>query len=220
MVQSSVTFSRRALVLALAGSAFAAQAARAAPSNTFPGAFAVARLGRQGLVSIGAKEQAEWDAMQLRLGGLVSRIEPLQPFNMLGMAAPENDGGASSAQAARQMAANAGFSFVALYSTHDGLRNYTVYDNWASRAYVSLKRNLGPRDRAAGEAHLLDVNPDANGGAPVLSIYTDAASRHPLNVFDGRNVQRDTMRDLTTAMERRLQSLARPAYEAQASIAD
>jgi hypothetical protein len=216
MVQSSVTFSRRALALALVGSAFATQAARAAPSHAFPSAFAVARLGKTGLVSISAKEQAEWEAMQLRLGGLVSHIEPLQPSSMLGVIAPENDGGASSVQAARTMAANAGFGFVVLYSTQDGLANYTSYDNWASKAYLALRQSIGPRERARGEAHLLD----AATGAPVLSAYTDAAPRNPLNVFDQRNVERDTMRALTSSLERRLQEMARPAYEAQASIAD
>ncbi len=221
MAHHPVRFTRRGLALALAGAAIAVQtatvqAARATPVAAFPSSFALARLGKDGIVHIGAKEHAEWEAMQVRLGGLISRIEMLQPSSMLGVIAPENDGGASSIRAARQMAADAGFAFVALYSTHDGLRSYTAYNNWASKAYMSLRRALGPRDRATGEAHLLDVN----SGLPVLSAYTDASSRHPFNVFDGRNVERDTMRALTSSVERRLQAMARPAFEAQASIAD
>jgi hypothetical protein len=76
---------------------------------------------------------------------------------------------------------------------------------------------VGKDDRAVGEAHLLDVS----GGMPLASAMADSKPRDPLNLFDGgRNPEREALLKLVQQMERRLQDMARNAYENQRSIAD
>jgi hypothetical protein len=118
---------------------------------------------------------------------------------------------------ARRMAAAAGFDQVILYATNDGQKTYKSDGSWFSDLFASLQADLDKDDRAMGEAHLLDVS----GGPALVSISADAKPRDPLNLWDGgRNPERETLMGLTRGMERRLQDLAREAYESQRSIGD
>ena len=182
----------------------------------WPLRLAYARISPSGFVHIRGDEQSAWRAMQMRLGGLIDAIQPIQPSDMLGSSTPEVKGGANCAMVARQMAAQAGFNYVILYATQDGQRRYES-DNWFSELFANLQADLDKDDRANGEAHLLDVS----GGMPLATVTADAKARDPLNLFDGgRNPERETLMGLTEGIERRLQDMARLAYDAQRSIAD
>jgi hypothetical protein len=210
------TLSRRALALALGGVVFALHAL-AAPAVVFPLRVGYARISEKGFLSLRADEQAYWGAMQTRLGGLIETIEPMQPANIIGAKAPEVDGGASYVLAARTMAADLGLGHVILYATHDGQRTYKHGGSWVARAFASLKSDLDTDSRAIGEAHLLDVA----GGMPLASVNADVPPRSPLNLFDNRrNPEREALGQLTQGIERRLQTMARPQYDAERSIAD
>ena len=208
--------SRRGLLAALCGASLS-PAAFAAPAVDFPLRLGYARIGPRGFVPIRSKEQEAWTRLQTRIGGLVDTIEPVQLSNMLGTKAPDVDGGASCALVARKLAADAGLSHVILYATQDGRKVYKHYDNWFSKAFASLRSEYLKYDRAAGEAHLLNVA----GGPTIASVSADAPPRDPLDLFDNhRNPEAETLAALTLGIERRLQSLARPGYEVQRSIAD
>ena len=215
MAISAVNLTRRGLVLTL-GAAVLAPRAIAAPALSFPMRIGYARIGPDGFVTVRADEQVYWTAMQTRTGELIEEIQPIQPSDILGGKAPEVDGGANCAMVARQLASTWGFSHVILYATQDGQRTYHHGGSWVSRAFASLRADTDTDGRATGEAHLLDIG----GGAAIASISADAPPRNPLNWFDHqRNPERETLAMLTEGMERRLQSIARPAYEAQRSIA-
>jgi len=216
MTASAIRLTRRGIIALLAG-AGVTPAALAAPALVFPLRLGYARIGETGFVAIRSSEQEAWTQLQTRLGGLIDTIEPIQPSDMLGAKAPELDGGASCAMVARRLAADAGYSHVVLYATQDGRKTYKHGASWVSRAFASLRSEYLKYDRATGEAHLLDIA----GGPAIASVIADAAARDPIDPFDNhRNPERETLTGLTTALERRLQSLARPAYEAQRSIAD
>jgi len=209
---------RAALRLGLAGAgALVAPQALAAPAVSFPMRIACVRVSPEGFLQIRSDEQDTWQAMAVRLGGLIETLMPLQPTNMLGGGLPKVDGAASCALVARQMATAAGYSQVILYSTMDGQKKRETYDNWFAQTFHDLLAQVGKDDRAVGEAHLLDVS----GGMPLASAMADAKPRDPLNLFDGgRNPEREVLLKLVQQMERRLQDMARNAYENQRSIAD
>jgi hypothetical protein len=217
MSANSLPMTRRAALL-LAGFGLAAPAAFAAPRLRFPLRLAYARLTPAGFIHIRSAEQEAWSAMQLRLGGLIDTIEPIQPDAMLGAKAPELDGGASCALVGRKLAADLGSDYVILYATQDGRKVHEPGGGgWLRKTFASLRAEYGKYDRATGEAHLLDVA----GGAPLISATADAEPRSSLNLFDNnRRPERETLVSLTEAVERRLQSLARADYAAQRSIAD
>jgi hypothetical protein len=216
MTFSASSLTRRGLLLALGGLVLAPRAL-ATPALAFPLRAGYARIAEKGFVPIRADEQAYWSALQARLGGLIETMEPIQPSNMMGGEAPEVDGGASCAMAARQMATTLGFGHVILYATQDGQRTYKHGGSWVARTFASLKSDLDTDARAAGEAHLLDVA----GGAALASVSADVPPRNPINLFDNhRNPERETLGLLTQGMEQRLQRMARPQYEAERSIAD
>lgn len=180
----------------------------------FPLRTAYARIGPDGFVSLRLKEQNAWSALQTRLGGLMARIEPLQPTDMLGSEAPKLDGGASCAMAARAMAETWGLDTVIVYATQDGQASSN--GGWIKQCFAAI-RGLGGDARASGEAHLLDVA----GGPPLCSATADASPRSWLNPFDNhRNPEAETLSALTAGLERRIQTLAGPAFAAQQSIAD
>jgi hypothetical protein len=205
-------FSRRSALL-LAGGLLIAPRALAASGLRFPLTLAYVRVGPKGFMPLRLGEQQAWETMALRTGQLISTIEPLQPTNMLQPAAPELDGGASCALAARRMASDAGFSHVIMYGIDDGKSNA---EGWVAQCFASLRSGLGGAGRASGEAHLLDVA----GGMPVLSATADAKARGMLNPFDRRNPAGETLTALTLGVERRLQAMARAEYELHKSIAD
>ncbi|MDZ4759512.1 MAG: hypothetical protein SGJ21_00375 [Alphaproteobacteria bacterium] len=207
--------SRRMFAFGLAGAALVAPRAAAAPELTFPLRIAFARIGPRGFAAIRSRESAIWTAMQVRLGGLIEDIAPLQSHGLLGIAAPETDGGASCVLAARTMAADAGFDQVLIYATDSGT-GPAGRNRWLSRAFASLRASvLAPRP-TTGEAHLLDIG----GGHPLLSATSDAAPLSPLNLFDGYSPESAALNGLAQALEHRLQAAARPHYAAEASIAD
>jgi hypothetical protein len=216
MTASAIRLTRRGIVAAFVG-ASVSPAALAGPTLVFPLRLGYARVGETGFVAIRSSEQEAWTQLQTRLGGLINTIEPIQPSDMLGAKAPELDGGASCALVARQLAANAGYSHVILYATQDGRKTYKHGASWVSRAFASLRSEYLKYDRATGEAHLLDVA----GGPAIASVSADAAPRDPIDPSDNhRNPEREALTGLTTALERRLQSLSRAGFDAQRSIAD
>lgn len=164
---SASSLTRRGLAFALGGLVFAPRALAAPP--LFPLRIGYARIAPAGFIAIRADEQTYWSGLQARLGGLVEAIEPIQPSDIMGGKAPEVDGGASCAMAARQMAASAGLGHVILYATQDGQRAYKHGGSWVARAFASLKSDLDTDSRATGEAHLLDVA----GGPAVASVSAD-----------------------------------------------
>lgn len=183
----------------------------------WPLRLAYARISPTGFVHIRSDEQSAWEAMQMRLGGLIDVIQPIQPSDMIGGGVPEVRGGANCAMVARQMASRAGFTYVILYATQDGQRRYESDGAWFSDLFAGLQADLDKDDRANGEAHLLDVS----GGMPLATVTADAKPRDPLNLFDGgRNPERETLSGLTKGIERRLRDMARLAYDAQRSFGD
>jgi hypothetical protein len=210
----SASLTRRGLVGALAGVALAPPVL-AAPAPIFPLRLGYARIGPDGFVHLRLDEQRHWNELQTRSGGLIETMEPIQPADML-TASGSGAHAETSPDTALQRAAGRGLSHVVLYATHDG-RPIARSANFVSRAFAGLRAELGKYDRAAGEAHVLDVA----GGPALVSVSADTPARNPLNLFDNnRNPEREVLAALIADLDRRLQSLARPAYEAQASIAD
>jgi hypothetical protein len=210
----SARLTRRGLVGALAGAALAPPAL-AAPALIFPLRLGYARIGPDGFVRLRSDERRYWSELQTRAGGLIETLEPLQPAD-LQRAAPETDGEAI-ANFARQLAASRGLANVVLYATQDGQAASDRARNWIELTFGDFRSGYGRHPRATGEALLLDVT----GGPAIASVSADAALRSPFNLFDNnRNPERETLAALVMALERRLQSLARPTYDAQLSIAD
>jgi hypothetical protein len=211
-----IDLTRRGALMSLAAAAMA-PAALAAPGLRFPMRVACLRIGPSSFLPIRHDEQAYWSQMQLRVGGLVERMTPIQPSDMLGDNLPVIEGGASCAMVARQAASRWGFSHVILYATHDGQQPYKSDGAWWNDLFAALTGPFIKDGRAVGEAHLLDVD----GGPPLASATADADPRNPLNLFDGgRNPERETLAALTQQLELGLQDLARPAYQNLRSIAD
>ncbi len=151
------------------------------------------------------------------MSGLIQRMAPIQPSDMLGANLVHVEGGPNCAMVARQAAARWGFSHVVLYATHDGQNHYASDGYWWSDIFVGLQSDLDKDGRATGEAHLLDVE----GGPAIASASADSPPRDALNLFDGgRNPERETLAKLTQGLEQGLQDLARMAYDSQRSIAD
>lgn len=199
------------------GSLVLAPAALAAPYMRWPLRLAYVRVCPNGFVHIRSDEQQAWTQLQTRLGGLIETIQPMQPDDMFGGKSPQVEGGPSCAMVARQMASAAGFDQVILYATNDGQRTYKSDGSWFSDLFATLQADLDKDGRAMGEAHLLDVG----GGPALISVNADAKPRDPFNLFDGgRNPERETLTSLTQGIERRLQDLARAAYEGERSIGD
>jgi hypothetical protein len=210
-----VRLSRRKLALGLVAAAIVAPAASASDLR-FPLRLAYARMGKGGFIAIHSDEQTAWSALRTRLGGLVDDIQPIQPTGLLGAAAPDIDGGASCALAARRLAADRGFSHVILYATDDGKRTYKHHGGWIASGFATLRSNIGPHDRAAGEAYLLDVA----GGMPLASATADARQKEFLDPFDdARMPERETLVALTRTIETQLQRMASAGLAANESIA-
>lgn len=178
---------------------------------------AYARVSPGGFVQIRSDEQEKWTGMATRLGGLIASLAPLQPGGMLGGGLPQIEGGANCSLVARQMAQAMGYNQVILYATQDGQQPRQTYDNWFSQTFGNLIADMTKDGRATGEAHLLLTG----GGMPLATAMADASPRDPLNLFDGgRNPEREVLVQLAGAMERRLQDMARTAYEGSRSIGD
>ncbi len=203
-------------MLGLGGLALAPQAF-AAPGIRFPLRIACMRVGPAGFVQIRHDEQAYWSQMQARLGGLIERLSPVQPSDMMGSNLTQVEGGPNCAMVARQAAARWGFGHVILYATHDGQNVYTTDGAWWNDLFATMADTFDKDGRAIGEAHLLDVE----GGPSIASASADAPPRDPLNLFDGgRNPERETLVKLAQGLEQGLQDLARSAYDSQRSISD
>ena len=199
------------------GSLALAPRAQAQQLMQWPMRLAYARMSPNGFVHIRGDEQIYWTAMQTRLGGLVEAMQPIQPHDMLGRTAPQTDGAASAATAARQMAAAAGFNHVILYATNDGQRVHGSGGDWFQDMFANLRNDIGKGGRASGEAVLFDIS----GGMPLATVTADAKPRDPLNLFDGgRNPERETLAQLTANLERRVQDMSRLAFDGQRSFGD
>jgi hypothetical protein len=210
---------RSALKLGLGGLSAAglAQPAFAAPGISYPMRIAYARLSPAGFVQIRSDEQEAWTRMATRLGGLISALTPLQPAGILGGGLPKIEGNANCVLVARQMAQDAGYNQMILYSTLDGQPPRGSHDNWFWQTFNDLLADIAKDGRATGEAQLLLTG----GGMPLASATADAAPRDLLNLFDGgRNPEREVLGQLVGAMERQLQDMARSAYEGSRSISD
>lgn len=206
---------RRGALLSLA--ALVAPVALASPGLRVPMRVACMRVGPARFLPIRQDEQAHWLQLQLRLGGLVERMTPVQPSDMLGQNLNAVEGGPNCALVARQAAARWGFSHVILYATHDGQRPRQSDGAWWNDLFTAMSGPFTKDGRAIGEAHLLDVD----GGPPLASATAQARPRDPLNLFDGgRNPEREALAALTQRLELGVQDLARSAYQNQRSIAD
>jgi hypothetical protein len=206
----------RLTALGLGGLALAPQAF-AAPGIKFPLRIACMRVGPAGFLQIRHDEQQYWSQMRTRLGGLIERLAPIQPGDMLGSNLTQVEGGPSCAMVARQAAARWGFGHVILYATHDGQNVYTTDGAWWNDLFATMADTFDKDGRAVGEVHLLDVE----GGPSIASASADAPPRDPLNLFDGgRNPERETLDLLVQGLEQGLRDLARSAYDSQRSIAD
>lgn len=209
------SLSRRTLLLGLGAAALAPAAFAEAPL-AFPLRLAYARVGKQGFMRLTSDDQDIWTALQTRLGGLIDEITPIQPRDMLGVHAPELDGGASCAMVARQLAQAQGFSYVMLFGVDDGKRPEKSEHKWLTRAFATIKQPYYEYEDATAEAHLLSVD----GGPALASVSVDARKRNWHEVLEGRKPEREALLSVVQAMERRLQSIARGQYEADRSIAD
>lgn len=206
----------RLATLGLGGLALAPRAL-AAPGLRFPMRIACMRVGPAGFLQIRHDDQQYWSQMRTRLGGLIDRLSPIQPTDMLGSNLTQVEGGPSCAMVARQMASRWGFGHVILYATHDGQNVYASDGAWWNDLFATMADTFDKDGRAIGEAHLLDVE----GGPSIASASADAPPRDPLNLFDGgRNPERETLDKLVQGLEQELQGLARSAYDSQRSIAD
>lgn len=213
---TSPILSRRA-AFGLIGLCLTQRPAWAESRLRLPLRLAYMRMDTQGFVFISSHEQSLWRALQGRLGGLIEEIRPIQPGNRLGIKAPETDSGASCALAARALALEAGFDRVMLYGALSGRRSYEAEGNGLSRMFASLRSEHGPYDPATGEAHLLHVD----GGAPLLSLRTDAAPASLLDRVTGaRRPEDEALSGLMDGFEQRVLDLARGAYLSERSIAD
>lgn len=204
-----LSLNRRAF-LVLGGLIAAAPAAFAGGRIGFPLRAAYARLGPDGFAPIRTAEQSQWAALQTRTGQLIAQLDPLQPTTMLGQRAPDLDGGASCALAARAMASEAGFDHVILYAIDDG---HAKKQGWIGDCFASLRKQSHDRKSALGEAHLLYVG----GGSPLLSVTADAP---PRGLLSHRSPARETLDGLISSLEKRIFDAARSDFDAQRSIAD
>ncbi len=216
LMANFMDLTRRGALAALATAAVA-PAALAAPGLRFPLRIAYMRVGPAGFVQIRHDEQAYWSQMQMRLGGLIERLSPVQPNDMMGANLTQVQGGPNCALVARQAASRWGFGHVILYATHDGQRSHTSDGSWWNGMFAAMAGAIDKDDRAMGEAYLLDVE----GGPALSTTSADSPPRDPLNLFDGgRNPERETLAKLADGLERDLQRLARPVYDRQRSIGD
>ncbi|MBI1362220.1 MAG: hypothetical protein GC155_18245 [Alphaproteobacteria bacterium] len=213
MEHSANRLSRRGFGLGLAAFAVLAPSARAA--NRFPMRIGYMRMGPKGFLATGSREQHVWSAMQTRLGGLLETIQPIQPTGLTGEVAPDVDGAASCAIAARGLAAERGLGYVILYATQEGHKAPAPGKGWFARAFSSLRSSLTPHDQTTGEAYLLNVA----GGPPIASATANLPQKSLLNPFDNaRDPGRETLVALRETLERRLQELATPELKANASM--
>lgn len=208
--------SRRRLALGLVAAMAISPAASARPVR-FPLRIAYARIGKDGFLAIRSDDQRVWSALQTRTGGLIDRIAPIQPTGLLGAHPPELDGGASCALAARQLAANEGFSHVVLYATTGGRPASSQGGDWLTRGLATLRSTIAPPERASGEAYLLDTG----DGPPLACATADVRRKNLLDPFDdARKPERETLTALTRTLEIQIQRLARAGLARDASIAD
>lgn len=195
--------------------AVAASPAHATTQLTYPLGLLYGRIGPEGFERIDTAEQALWSSMAVRLGGLISRIEPLQRFSMLTNDPPALQSENGNVLIARQIALEAGLDHVLLYSSYDGKRTQAAYSNWLSQGYAAVRSSVARHDNAIAEAHVLRVS----GGAPILSLSLDAPPKSRFNPFDmHRNPERQVMQRLAEAVERDIQSDANAALRAQTSL--
>ncbi len=222
MTSDPASQTRRSVLSGAFAAATCATALGAAPAHAatrlgYPLGLLYARIGPDGFERIDSDEQALWSSMSLRLGALISRIEPIQRYSMLTNNPPSTDSETGSVLIARQLASDAGLDHVLLYSSHDGTRTYTTYSNWLAKAYAGLRTTLGPREDAIAEAHILSVH----GGPPLISLSLDAPARSRLNPHALRpDPHQQAMTRLADAIEADIRADASDAFRAQASIAD
>lgn len=218
MSSPAASHTRRALLAsALATGVISGVPARAAPRLAYPMGLLYARIGPEGFQRINTEEQELWSTMSIHLGGLISRIEPIQRYSMLTNDPPAISSENSSILIARQLAAEAGLDHILLYSSHDGSRSYTTYTNWAAKAYAGIRSSLSAHDDAIAEAHILKTA----GGPPIVSRSLDAPPRARFNPFDlRRNPEQQVMSRLAQSIEASIQTDARIALAAQTSIGD
>jgi hypothetical protein len=211
----SCEISRRTALLALLAGVSASPALAQRPLD-LPLRIAYARVTPKGLLHPPRAEQEAFRALKLRTGALIVDAAPLPLGRLFDLSAPETDGGAACILLARQLAAAAGHERLLLYATDAGRRSYPHWNNWLSQAFASLRSEYGPYDPATGEAHLFDVA----GGAPLLSIVSDARPRMAVNPFDRRDPEREAFEGLLHDFELRLQSAATDWLASERSIAD
>ncbi len=225
MTQPTALFSRRTAIkgaLGLAAATLAAPnlpafTATASPLLKYPLRMVYGRIGPEGFERITTEEQNAWIALQVRLGGIIQTMEPIQSYSLLTVRPPAEDGGESSVITARRIATDAGADHALLYSTNDGRKSFPAFSNWLSRAYTHLRSELTPRDNAIGEAHIIH----ASGGLPAISVSADAKPKSILNPLDHfRDPENEALELMITQLERRFHDEARALIASHRSIAD
>lgn len=229
---------RRAMLAATIGLGITPLTAMAqGPALRLPAAIAYGRFDASGRADMTGHERQAWEQVARRIGPAVSRMEPFQSSGFLPMQAPELDGGAAAALAARSMAARSGYDYVLLYALiqpekpvasepehKKGLRGAPqrigkkvkwVFHKVAPGPAINTDKT--PSGPVRGEAHLLDVS----GGNPIVSSWAEAPVNTSWGVFrDKVDPETVILEKLTSDMERRLQQLMRRAYAMGRSIAD
>ena len=232
--------SRRILVKTAMGlttilTAPTAYAAQPVTVLKLPCSVAYMRFSKTGVETIAQKDRGVWEQMARRLGGLVDRFEPFSFSNVLPVAAPITDGGASAALQARMTASRAGYDYILLYAVihpaspepmaDQDVTGTTVNRRRHHRArwlFRSIKKNKlrfsdpPPESFILGEAHLIE----ALSGNVVASTWASAPPNRAVGILrKKRDPEAEIMTGLVQDMERRIQSLAKANYHAKRSIA-
>ncbi len=238
--------SRRRLITGLSGALIAGNLpafAGVTPSMRIPASIAYGRFDANGQVDMTAMDRQTWEAMARRIGGGIARMEPFQSSNFLPMQAPDLDGGAAAALAARNMAGRSGYDYVLLYAViwpetptaverdspvpSEGVRAVRkrigkkvrwVFSSVAKGPFANSTDEITqePAGPVRGEAHLLDV---AGGGA-ITSSWAEAPINKSWGIMRAKtDPETELLEALSQDMERRLQGLMRAPYDARRSIA-
>jgi hypothetical protein len=205
-----VALSRRAVLTATALALVAAPRAFAASPVRLPLRVLYARVEDGGFARLTHKETLAWSQFSLRLGGLVSRLEPMPAMSRLLPGPSPADTGAACVLMARKAAADLGLDGAILYAT-DPLK--------PRKPHKSVLHNLRPSTwfdhQAYGEAHVLGLD----SGAPLISVASDGP-KPSLSPFDRGKSEDAALDRLLAALEDRLRTLRAEAYPYEQSIAD
>ncbi len=227
-------FARRSVMTALGGLVFTPTAfALAPPMLRLPASFLYVRVDKFGEAGIGQVDHQAWRMFASRLGGLVTRIEPIAPTKLLMSHAPEFDGGGAAVLSARTIGAQAGYDYIIIYGHTNASEiqpEKSVVDA-EPNAYARQTRSKSgvkwimskfskdkpkPTKTIFGEAHLFDVR---GGGSPLASSWVEADNRPSWGILrEKTQARKDIVTELALDMEQQVQLLARRNFRALSTI--